>query len=69
MSSAEADQTAPEVLRQWQDLAEEVRGHQFRYYVRDAPIITDAEFDQLGGRVRGAQLGVFGFEGFESAQQ
>ncbi|OBK55219.1 NAD-dependent DNA ligase LigA, partial [Mycobacterium kubicae] len=25
----------------------EVRGHQFRYYVRDAPIITDAEFDQL----------------------
>ncbi|OBF22692.1 DNA ligase (NAD(+)) LigA [Mycobacterium kubicae] len=47
MSSAEADQTAPEVLRQWQDLAEEVRGHQFRYYVRDAPIITDAEFDQL----------------------
>lgn len=37
----------PEVLRQWQDLAEEVREHQFRYYVRDAPIITDAEFDQL----------------------
>lgn len=35
------------MLRQWQDLAEEVRGHQFRYYVRDAPIITDAEFDQL----------------------
>ncbi|MDT5138731.1 MAG: ligase [Mycobacterium sp.] len=47
MSSAEADQTAPEVLRQWQDLAEEVREHQFRYYVRDAPIITDSEFDQL----------------------
>lgn len=39
--------TSPEVLRQWQDLAEEVREHQFRYYVRDAPIITDAEFDQL----------------------
>jgi len=35
------------VLRQWQDLAEEVREHQFRYYVRDAPIITDAEFDKL----------------------
>jgi DNA ligase (NAD+) len=35
------------VLRQWQDLAEEVRQHQFRYYVRDAPIITDAEFDKL----------------------
>jgi DNA ligase (NAD+) len=39
--------TSPEVLRQWQDLAEEVREHQFRYYVRDAPIITDAEFDKL----------------------
>ena len=35
------------MLRQWQDLAEEVREHQFRYYVRDAPIITDAEFDKL----------------------
>lgn len=34
-------------MRAWQDLAEEVREHQFRYYVRDAPIITDAEFDQL----------------------
>ncbi len=33
--------------RQWRDLAEEVREHQFRYYVRDAPIISDAEFDQL----------------------
>ncbi|BDE13137.1 MULTISPECIES: NAD-dependent DNA ligase LigA [Mycobacterium] len=39
--------TSPDVLREWQDLAEEVREHQFRYYVRDAPIITDAEFDQL----------------------
>lgn len=47
MSSSAADQTAPEILRQWQDLAEEVREHQFRYYVRDAPIITDAEFDVL----------------------
>lgn len=47
MSSPDADQTAPEVLRQWQALAEEVREHQFRYYVRDAPIISDAEFDEL----------------------
>jgi DNA ligase (NAD+) len=47
VSPAEADQTAPEVLRQWRDLAEEVREHQFRYYVRDAPIITDAQFDKL----------------------
>jgi DNA ligase (NAD+) len=31
----------------WQELAEEVRGHQFRYYVRDSPIISDGEFDTL----------------------
>lgn len=42
----------PEVLREWQELAEEVREHQFRYYVRDAPIITDAEFDQLLRRLQ-----------------
>jgi DNA ligase (NAD+) len=47
VSSAEADQIAPEVRRQWQELADEVREHQFRYYVRDAPIISDAEFDAL----------------------
>ena len=60
VSSPDAD---PEVLRprccaQWQDLAEEVREHQFRYYVRDAPIITDAEFDELLrrlARARGAE--------------
>lgn len=36
-----------DLRRRWQELADEVRDHQFRYYVRDAPIITDAEFDQL----------------------
>jgi DNA ligase (NAD+) len=35
------------VRRQWRELADEVREHQFRYYVRDAPIISDAEFDQM----------------------
>jgi DNA ligase (NAD+) len=47
VSSAEADPVAPEVRRQWRALADEVREHQFRYYVRDAPIISDAEFDEL----------------------
>ncbi len=51
MSSAEVDQVAPEVRRQWQELADEVREHQFRYYVRDAPIISDAEFDELFARL------------------
>jgi DNA ligase (NAD+) len=35
------------VRRLWRELADEVREHQFRYYVRDAPIISDAEFDNL----------------------
>jgi DNA ligase (NAD+) len=41
------DSIDPDVRRRWQELAEEVRAHQFRYYVKDAPIITDAEFDTL----------------------
>ncbi|WP_280267849.1 NAD-dependent DNA ligase LigA [Nocardia wallacei] len=36
---------------QWQELAEQVREHQFRYYVRDAPIISDGEFDALFQRL------------------
>ncbi|MGA5581095.1 NAD-dependent DNA ligase LigA [Streptomyces thermodiastaticus] len=28
-------------------LAEQVEEHRFRYYVKDAPVISDAEFDQL----------------------
>ncbi|MCX4093914.1 NAD-dependent DNA ligase LigA [Nocardia sp. alder85J] len=37
---------------QWQQLSEEVREHQFRYYVRDAPIISDGEFDALLRRLQ-----------------
>jgi DNA ligase (NAD+) len=47
VSSAEADPVPPEVRRSWRELADEVREHQFRYYVRDAPIISDADFDTL----------------------
>ncbi|MGE0778072.1 NAD-dependent DNA ligase LigA [Mycolicibacterium sp.] len=38
---------AADVRRRWQDLADEVREHQFRYYIKDAPIISDADFDTL----------------------
>ncbi|MBO0864046.1 MAG: NAD-dependent DNA ligase LigA [Mycobacterium sp.] len=55
MSSAEAGEVAPDVRRQWRDLADEVREHQFRYYVRDAPIISDAEFDELLRRLEGLE--------------
>ena len=29
------------------ELAETLRGHQFRYYVLDSPTVSDAEFDRL----------------------
>jgi len=31
----------------WTELAEEIRAHQFAYYVRDAPTVSDAEYDAL----------------------
>jgi DNA ligase (NAD+) len=31
----------------WTDIAEQVRAHQFAYYVRDAPTVSDAEYDAL----------------------
>lgn len=36
-----------EVRDRHRDLAEEIRGHQFRYYVLDSPTISDGEFDRL----------------------
>jgi SpoVK/Ycf46/Vps4 family AAA+-type ATPase len=43
----ETDPIDPDVRRRWQELADEVREHQFRYYVKDAPIVSDADFDGL----------------------
>ncbi len=43
---------SPEQKQEWDALAEEVRGHQFRYYVRDAPIISDGQFDELLKRLQ-----------------
>ena len=46
--AAQADEALdPDIRRRWQQLADEVREHQFRYYVRDAPVISDGEFDKL----------------------
>ncbi|MBQ9055731.1 NAD-dependent DNA ligase LigA [Rhodococcus sp. (in: high G+C Gram-positive bacteria)] len=50
--TADAMQQAPnEAREQWTELAEEVRQHQFRYYVRDAPVISDGAFDTLLGQL------------------
>ncbi len=40
-------ETAPEVRERHARLAEEVAGHQFRYYVLDAPVLSDGQFDEL----------------------
>jgi DNA ligase (NAD+) len=45
--TTEATPVDADLRRRWQELADEVREHQFRYYVRDAPIISDADFDKL----------------------
>jgi DNA ligase (NAD+) len=38
----------PEAARhRWTELAEEIRAHQFAYYVKDAPVVSDGEFDAL----------------------
>jgi len=36
-----------EARHRWTELAEQVREHRFAYYVRDAPTVSDAEFDLL----------------------
>ena len=36
-----------EVRRKIAQLSEEIRDHQFKYYVLDKPTITDGEFDKL----------------------
>jgi DNA ligase (NAD+) len=56
---AEQAEDAPDadLRRRWQELADEVREHQFRYYVRDAPIISDAEFDKLLRELQALEAG------------
>ena len=45
--AAAGEDPTPEASRRHAELADEVRNHQYRYYVLDAPIVTDAEFDTL----------------------
>lgn len=40
-----------EVHHEWAELAEQVSAAQFAYYVKDAPTISDAEYDQLMRRL------------------
>ena len=48
---AELVDAPDEVRHEWTDLAEQVRTHQFAYHVRDAPTISDGEYDALFRRL------------------
>ena len=48
---AELVDAPDEVRHEWTDLAEQVRAHQFAYHVRDAPTISDGEYDALVRRL------------------
>jgi DNA ligase (NAD+) len=43
------------IRHQIQELSEEIRDHQFKYYVLDAPTITDAAFDKLWNQLLGLE--------------
>ena len=45
------DEIPDEVHHEWAELAEQVSAAQFAYYVKDAPTISDAEYDQLMRRL------------------
>jgi DNA ligase (NAD+) len=45
--AAAGAEPTPEANTRHAELSDEVRGHQYRYYVLDSPTISDAEFDKL----------------------
>jgi DNA ligase (NAD+) len=45
--AAAGAEPTPEVSTRHAELSDEVRGHQYRYYVLDSPTVSDAEFDKL----------------------
>ncbi len=46
-----ADAVPDDARHEWQSLAEEARSHQFAYHVKDAPTISDGEYDALMARL------------------
>ncbi|MFB9360924.1 NAD-dependent DNA ligase LigA [Actinoplanes nipponensis] len=45
--AAAGPEPTPEASTRHAELSDEVRGHQYRYYVLDSPTVSDAEFDTL----------------------
>jgi DNA ligase (NAD+) len=50
--SSSRTEPGAEVRSEYGELVETVRGHQFRYYVLNAPTVSDAEFDQQFRRLQ-----------------
>ncbi len=46
-AAAAGAEPTPEASTRHAELSDEVRGHQYRYYVLDSPTVSDAEFDKL----------------------
>lgn len=47
LDERDRDLDATTARHRWEQVAGEVRDHQFAYYVRDAPVVSDAEYDAL----------------------
>ncbi len=45
--AAAGAEPTPEASTRHAELSDELRGHQYRYYVLDSPTVSDAEFDKL----------------------
>lgn len=48
---ADAAPTSPDVRREWEELADEIRDHSAKYYTGQ-PVISDAEYDELFRRLQ-----------------
>ncbi|MGB3828921.1 MAG: NAD-dependent DNA ligase LigA [Ornithinimicrobium sp.] len=47
MNQSDTGEIPAQARHRWAELAEEIQGHQFAYYIRDAPTVADAQFDAL----------------------
>src|SRR5699024_1770070 len=48
---APAESASPDVRREWEELADEIRDHSAKYYTGQ-PVISDAEYDELFQRLQ-----------------
>jgi DNA ligase (NAD+) len=56
VSSTSSQATSPEQAAQRHaQLAQEINGHRFRYYVLDAPVVSDGQFDELWRELLGLE--------------